>query len=55
MLFRSSKWVLHGREENMTIHDEGGMRHFYAEWSKRMGRKSHDPLPQAAAEPSVAA
>jgi len=25
-----SKWVLHGREENNTIHDEVGMRHFYA-------------------------
>ena len=36
-------WVLHGREENMTIHDEGGMRHFYAEWSQRMGRKAFDP------------
>jgi methanesulfonate monooxygenase large subunit len=39
-----SKWVIHGREENMTIHDEGGMRHFYAEWSRRMGRKAYDPL-----------
>ena len=39
-----SKWVIHGREENMTIHDEGGMRHFYAEWSRRMGRKASDPL-----------
>lgn len=38
-----SKWVIHGREENMTIHDEGGMRHFYAEWSRRMGRKAFDP------------
>ncbi len=38
-----SKWVLHGREENMTIHDEGGMRHFYAEWGKRMGRTPYDP------------
>ncbi|MBX9810479.1 MAG: aromatic ring-hydroxylating dioxygenase subunit alpha [Burkholderiales bacterium] len=36
-------WVIHGREENMTIHDEGGMRHFYAEWSRRMGRKAYDP------------
>jgi methanesulfonate monooxygenase large subunit len=36
-------WVLHGREENMTIHDEGGMRHFYAEWSRRMGRNAYDP------------
>ncbi len=38
-----SKWVIHGREENMTIHDEGGMRHFYAEWGRRMGRKPYDP------------
>jgi methanesulfonate monooxygenase subunit alpha len=38
-----SKWVIHGREENMTIHDEGGMRHFYAEWGRRMGRKPSDP------------
>jgi methanesulfonate monooxygenase subunit alpha len=39
-----SRWVLHGREENMTIHDECGMRHFYAEWSRRMGRPSSDPF-----------
>ena len=38
-----SRWVLHGREENSTIHDEGGMRHFYAEWSRRMGRPAYDP------------
>ena len=45
-------WVLHGREENMTIHDEGGMRHFYAEWSRRMERKSYEPY---AAEREMAA
>jgi methanesulfonate monooxygenase large subunit len=39
-----SRWVLQGREENSTIHDEVGMRHYYAEWSKRMGRKSFDPF-----------
>jgi methanesulfonate monooxygenase large subunit len=39
-----SKWVLHGREENSTIHDEVGMRHFYAEWGKRMGRQASDPF-----------
>lgn len=39
-----SRWVLQGREENFTIHDEIGMRHYYAEWSKRMGRKSYDPF-----------
>ena len=37
-------WLLHGREEEMTIHDEAGMRHFYAEWSRRMGRSSADPF-----------
>ena len=39
-----AKWILHGREENATIHDELGMRHFYAEWSKRMGRKASAPF-----------
>jgi len=29
--------ILHGRHENSTIHDEVGMRHYYAEWSKWMG------------------
>jgi methanesulfonate monooxygenase large subunit len=38
-----SKWVIHGREENSTIHDEMGMRHFYAEWSRRLGRPAFDP------------
>ena len=48
-----SRWVLHGREEDMTIHDEGGMRHFYAEWSRRMGRLASDPY--AGAAPTSAA
>ena len=38
-----SRWVLHGREENDTIHDEIGMRHFYETWSQWMGRHSYDP------------
>jgi methanesulfonate monooxygenase large subunit len=38
-----SRWVLQGREENSTIHDEIGMRHYYAEWSRRMGRPAHRP------------
>jgi methanesulfonate monooxygenase large subunit len=53
-----SRWVLHGREENMTIHDEGGMRHFYAEWGRRMGRSASNPYAAAttpAAPPAVAA
>jgi methanesulfonate monooxygenase large subunit len=47
-----SRWVLHGREENMTIHDEGGMRHFYAEWSRRMGRSSSDPYAAGVSSPA---
>lgn len=47
-----SRWVIHGREENMTIHDEGGMRHFYAEWGRRMQRPAYAPL---AAEAAAAA
>jgi methanesulfonate monooxygenase large subunit len=47
-----SRWVIQGREENMTIHDEGGMRHFYAEWSRRMGRKASDPFGE---KPAIAA
>jgi methanesulfonate monooxygenase subunit alpha len=39
-----SKWVIHGREEGNSIHDEIGMRHFYAEWSRRMGRKASAPF-----------
>ena len=38
-----ARWVIQGREEHNTIHDEVGMRHYYAEWSRRMGRPSYDP------------
>jgi methanesulfonate monooxygenase large subunit len=44
-----NRWVLHGREENMTMHDEGALRHYYAEWSRRMGRSASDPFPVAGA------
>ena len=50
-----SRFVIHGREENSTIHDEIGMRHFYAEWSRRMGRASYDPYREGKAEPVRAA
>ena len=36
--------ILHGRRENNSIHDEIGMRHFYTEWARRMGRSPSDPL-----------
>ncbi len=45
-----SKWVIQGREESSTIHDEVGMRHFYAEWSRRMGRKASAPQEQGKIE-----
>jgi methanesulfonate monooxygenase large subunit len=50
-----SRWVLQGREENSTIHDEVGMRHYYAEWSKRMGRPAYDPMREGKTEPVRAA
>ena len=36
------------REENLSAQDDGGMRHFYAEWSKWMGRPASDPKTAAA-------
>ena len=50
-----SRWVLQGREENSTIHDECGMRHFYAEWSRRMGRPAYDPYREGKPEPALQA
>ena len=49
-----SRWVIHGREENSTIHDEVGMRHFYEEWGKRMARPAHDPFREGRPEPARA-
>lgn len=40
-----SRYVLHGRLEDDFIHDEVGMRHYYAEWSRRVGRPAHSPVP----------
>jgi hypothetical protein len=44
---RGDGWLLHGREESATIHDEIGLRHFYAEWSRRMGRSASSPYDDA--------
>jgi methanesulfonate monooxygenase subunit alpha len=41
--------LLHGRYENNFIHDEIGMRHFYAEWQRMVGRSPSSPMQQAAA------
>jgi methanesulfonate monooxygenase large subunit len=35
--------VLHGRMEGSFIHDEIGLRHYYAEWSRRMRRSASAP------------
>ena len=40
--------ILHGRHENGTIHDEVGMRHYYAEWCKWMGVEASSPTSLAA-------
>jgi methanesulfonate monooxygenase large subunit len=47
-----ARWVIQGREEGSTIHDEVGMRHYYAEWGRRMGRPAHDPFNEG--KPAVA-
>ena len=36
--------ILHGRHENNTIHDEVGMRHYYAEWGKYLNVDPTNPL-----------
>jgi methanesulfonate monooxygenase subunit alpha len=36
--------ILHGRREDKTIHDEIGMRHYYTEWARRMGRSPSFPM-----------
>jgi methanesulfonate monooxygenase large subunit len=42
-----ARWLLHGREEGQTIHDEVGMRHYYAEWGRRMDRLSSAPFTES--------
>jgi methanesulfonate monooxygenase subunit alpha len=36
--------VLHARREDLSIHDEIGMRHYYSEWARRTGRSPADPM-----------
>lgn len=38
-----SKYLVMAREENGTIHDEIGLRTYYEEWSRLMGRMACDP------------
>jgi methanesulfonate monooxygenase large subunit len=41
--------LLHGRTETSSIHDEVGLRHYYAEWSRRMRRSAAAPYAATAA------
>jgi methanesulfonate monooxygenase large subunit len=50
-----SRWVLHAREEEHGIHDEIGMRHYYAEWGRRMERSASDPFGERAQADGVPA
>ena len=43
--------VLHGRVEDSRIHDEIGLRHYYSEWSRRLGRSASDPYGERASAP----
>ncbi|MDB2390716.1 aromatic ring-hydroxylating dioxygenase subunit alpha [Alphaproteobacteria bacterium] len=47
--------ILHGRHEGGTIHDEVGMRHYYAEWGKHLGVNPENPLGHAVEEDMVVA
>jgi len=40
--------VLQARREDSRIHDEVGLRHYYAEWSRRLGRSASDPYTEKA-------
>ena len=37
------RYILHGRHEDQTIHDEVGMRHYYDEWGKWLNRLPSSP------------
>ena len=39
----ATRRILHGRQENQTIHDENGMRHYYDEWGRWMQRLPNNP------------
>jgi methanesulfonate monooxygenase large subunit len=47
--------ILHGRQENQTIHDENGMRHYYEEWGRWMNRMPNKPEQPFSEAMSVAA
>ena len=43
-LGRGQTYMVQAREEGAYIHDEIGMRHFYAEWARWMGRSPSAPF-----------
>jgi len=45
--------VLHGRVEDSYIHDEVALRHYYAEWSRRLQRNPAAPFAEAAQGPRL--
>ena len=47
--------ILHGRHENSTIHDEVGMRHYYAEWGKYLDLDPSNPVFPEVEEEVIAA
>jgi len=46
--------VLQARREDSRIHDEIGLRHYYSEWSRRLGRDASDPYADGPAARSTA-
>lgn len=40
----AAKYLIMAREEDSTIHDEIGLRSYFAEWSRRMERSASNPL-----------
>lgn len=45
----AAKYLIMAREEGDTIHDEIGLRSYFAEWSRRMGRPASNPVEGGAA------
>ena len=39
-----TRTILHVRHENSTIHDEVGIRHYYAEWGKFLNLNPSNPV-----------
>lgn len=42
----AGRWQIIARDENLTGQDDGMLRNFYGEWSRRLGRPAHNPVNQ---------